>query len=388
MFDIDIKSADWEIVPFLNQRNVKCLKNPHLKQTIMNHLLQTYQIRPTCTNKYFRLLDLQTDSSTLKKYKHLVYANTNQNINLIVLAKFNGVPLCLYIDKLKNEIYLINCQFSPSLYEGTIFEGELTETSHGYYFLISDFLVYKVQDLSTISLDHRLSLLKSIFSSDHYHSDSSLEPFKIMVKDFAEYSELESFVKKHIPTLPYKNKISGLIFRPAGNSNKNLIYNFNNVVKTVTSLPSAKPPTGFNSIKSKLTEIIAKEGNSQFSSRPQLIKVRAIDEFMHTEETKSTNFQIDSNKYNEVKFMLFETGNPDDYILKLEGNDGKLFQYDYALVNDMATSQYFQKVLLEIPQNEKKEGICVLCCFNKIFKKWKPTKILPNNRPNKLSELK
>ena len=82
--------------------------------------------------------------------------------------------------------------------------------------------------------------------------------------------------------------------------------------------------------------------------------------------------QINIDRHTEVIFVLFETGNPDDYLLKLKDSSGQLFHYGYALVNDMKTSQYFQTLLNSLPEVQKKDGICVLCRYHPAFKKWKP----------------
>jgi hypothetical protein len=99
------------------------------------------------------------------------------------------------------------------------------------------------------------------------------------------------------------------------------------------------------------------------------------------------NFQINIEKHKEATFLLFETGNPDDYILKLVGHNGQLFQYGYALINDMKTSQYFQKLLGEVNIHEKKDGICVLCRYHPVFKKWKPIEAHIGEMPTNISDL-
>jgi hypothetical protein len=241
------------------------------------------------------------------------------------------------IDKQNGLFYVLKCQFSPSLYLGTVFEGEVVDD----HFLISDFLVYKDKAIVGHPLEKRLSLLLSIVSHPNYKYDSFLDPFKICVKDFVEYTELESFINDHMNTLPYKSKISGMIFRPVDTSNKNLIYNFNS------------------------------------SSKQQI----------QTEQSSSHVTKINTDAHKEVKFLLFETGNPDDYCLKLLDQSGHLTDYDYALVNDMKTSQYLQNTLDSISKTVKQSGVCVMCQYNNSFKKWKPIKIIDGTVPDKIAML-
>jgi len=403
MFDITVNEEDLSMVSFY-KKETQCISNQDLKQMILDHLFQNYNIRMNCTNKYFRTFDPENDLATLKKYKHLAYINTNQNINLLLLVKFGNKPVCLFVDKVNCSIYFLKCQFSPSLYDGTIFEGELVESNCGPYFMISDFLVYMRKDLSTISLDHRLSLLKSIFSPTHYHPDPALEPFKIIIKDFVEYSQLESYINTYIPSTPYKEKVSGLIFRPITNSNKNLIYNFRDCGKNIRTQIPMKLPTSVSTISHIHNQRPISIRNQSQMGDSNLQGVNLID-IIHKKsppkiapnvdksqqnnpiQTTIANFQINTEKHKEARFLLFETGNPDDYILKLISHNGQLFQYGYALINDMKTSQHFQKLLSELTTYEKKDGICVSCKYHPVFKKWKPIEAHIGQPPTNISDL-
>lgn len=342
MFDFELQEKDVQETT-LNGKKCRQIINNDLKQMIITHLFQTFNIKMNCTNKYFIAIDPLNDLSNLKKFKHLAYINTNQQIHLIVLVTINQRKVCLLIDKQNLLFYLLKCQFSPSLYSGTIFEGEIVNnTTNNPYFLISDFLVYMNKNICTHALDKRINLLHSIMSPNNYHYDPLLDPFNIIVKDFIEYSELLSYVNDYLPTLPYK--VSGLIFRPIENSNKNIIYNFNN----------------------------------RCLFKP-LIKTPITDECQH--------LMINTDQYQEARFLLFETGNPDDYCLKLIGQNGQLQEYDYALINDMKTSQRFQKLLEETSETIKKNGICVLCRYISTFKKWKPISVCEGQLPNNIVNL-
>jgi len=413
MFNLAIQSTDLEPVQ-LYGKAVQRLKNVTIRQTILAHLEQAFNIRLNCTNKYFRVLDEQTDIALLKKYPHMVYANTNQPINLVALVDFADQPRCLYIDKLKAEIYVIRCQFSPSLYDGTIFEGEVIETDQGRFFLISDLLTYRKKDLSGNKLDQRLSLLASLIGSTNYTSDPSLEPFRFLMKDFIEPSQINSFVNDYLATVPYRRVIKGLIFRPISHSNKNLIYHFPNLrgMWTTVQGPSQdqskvnqdqpKAPmvtsalvalTRQKPLPPAVSKPVPKSVNHEETSPPQS-KPNQSQVFQPKpkrtslpKDFKLSAFQIDHNRYPEVNFLLYDQGNPDDYILKLVHPNGSPVEYSYALINDMRTSQYIQSYLDKASIQEKKNGICVQCQFHPIFKKWKPVKVIDKGQPTNLLDL-
>lgn len=364
MFEFELTRKDVSDVKFDGTTGVyvKQITNGNLKQMIIDHLFQKFGIKLSCTNKYFRPFDPATDIMTLKNHKHLVYINTNQRIWLLCLVTFTGEiggPVCLLIDKQNSSFYLLKCQFSPSLYQGTILEGEVLDG----YFLISDFLVYLQKNIATHPLDKRITLLTSIIGPKNYQYDSLLDPFQIVIKDFVDYTSLLSFVHDYVPTLPYYKKISGVIFRPIETSNKNLICNFNHLKLTQPSPPQPVPVP--------VPQVPAHQ--------PQLpVPQPSID---------PKNFQINFTKHKEVKFLLFETGNPDDYRLKLKDPTGQLYDYDYAIINDLKTSQYFQKVLIQTPEAVKSAGICVRCQYNSNFKKWRPIEVIEGGQPDAMTAL-
>lgn len=351
MFDNTINDTDITQTT-INGKYVQQLTNNDLKQMIIRHLFQTYNIRMNSTNKYFTAIDPKIDMENLCQNKHLVYINTNKKIQLIYLVQFNHQNICLLIDKQTETFYILQCQFSQSLYQGTIFEGETIDS----YFMISDFLVYMNKNITVHALDKRITLLNSIISVKNYTYDNLLDPFEIIVKDFVEYKHLLSYVTEYLPKQPYYQYISGLIFRPIAHGNKNIIYNFNN------------------------------QGSFQFSNNSGHSVPHDIPRTIP--HTPSHNQQkINTNKYSEVKFLLFEMGNPDDYYLKLVNDDGQLVDYDSALVNDIRTSQYLQTLLSKKPDLVKTNGICVLCRYYPNFHKWKPINVCDNNIPDNINNL-
>lgn len=364
MFDCELEDHDLKDIT-LNGKHFKQIVNTHLKQMIIDHLFQTYNIRMNCTNKYFRAFNSLTDINILKSHKHLAYINTNQRICLIALVQFKHKNVCLLIDKQHSLFYLLKCQFSQSLYQGTIFEGEMIDS----YFMISDFLVYLQKNIALHVLDRRMTLLNSIISMKNYHYDQLLDPFQIIVKDFVEYSQLLSYIHDYLPKTAYKDRVSGLVFRPIENCNKNLIYNFQ-TAKQFNCDP----------IKSILAPLEQSEQTTQNTQSTQI--TQSTQSHDHKEK------KIDVQNHPEVKFLLFETGNPDDYCLKLLSSDGQLFEYDYALINDMKTSQYFQKLIDTTPETIKKNGFCVTCRYLPNFKKWKPLQIIEDHQqPDNITNL-
>src|SRR5207302_1807694 len=76
-----------------------------------------------------------------------------------------------------------------------------------------------------------------------------------------------------------------------------------------------KPQQNFN-----LTEVIQKESKTL---KPII-----------TEASPQVSVKIDTEKYKEVRFLLFETGDPDNYILKTNHTYLNLFGAHYAISNE------------------------------------------------------
>uniref|UniRef100_A0A6C0BM17 mRNA capping enzyme adenylation domain-containing protein n=1 Tax=viral metagenome TaxID=1070528 RepID=A0A6C0BM17_9ZZZZ len=358
-------------------KTVSSVSNRDLQQAMTHHLLQNYNIRMNSTNKYFMALDPVNDLEIIKKYRHLVYVNTNQKIDLIFLTTIQNHPICWYIDKFHDNFYCLKCQFSSNLYQGTVLEGEYVDG----FFLVSDFLVYMGKNIVAYPMDRRVKLLESIIGPDNYHYDPVTDPFQIVMKDFVEPSQLISFVKTYLPTLPYQQKISGLIFRPNEKSNKNLIFNFNSNQRTVfprinTDIVHPTPIIPLTHIP-----VLHTTDDEKTPTPTQLPQLTPLLPLVTTVPQK-----INHALHPQVRFMLFESGNPDDYQLKLVGDSGQLVDYDYALVNDIKTSQYLQNLLDEASPITKRMGICVACQYHPKFDKWKPLQV-SHDPPDHLAQL-
>ena len=376
MLDINLSDKDVKEA-YLNTKPLKLLVNNDLKQMICDHLFQKYDIKMSCTNKYFKSVIPEDDLNNLKKYKHLVYPNTNQRIQLIVLLKFGDKPACLLIDKQNSNFYLLKCQFNLNLYQETVFEGEVVDACDGNsYFMISDFLVYLGKNIVGHPFDKRLNLLKSIISKKNYTFDLFLDPFRIIVKDFVGYDELKSYVHDYIPISIYREKVSGLIFRPLENSNKNLIYNFNKqyVLPTYTQNLIGSTSVGMSS-------------KPQTPSPAPTLPFTQNSSPVPAQTVAPKQLKINTEKHREVKFMMFESGMPDDYCLKLLGDDDILFTYNYALINDMKTSKTFQEIFENIDKTAKNSGICTVCKYVQTFGKWKPVSFIREGHPDRISNL-
>ena len=73
----------------LNGKKVKQIINDNLKKLVIDELFKKINIKMSCTNKYFKVVEPAIDMSNLKKYRHLAYVNTNQPCCLLLLIKFN-----------------------------------------------------------------------------------------------------------------------------------------------------------------------------------------------------------------------------------------------------------------------------------------------------------
>lgn len=358
IMNLRTSSGDVTITSFLKTKT-SYISNTAIVQELVNQLQSRYQIQMNTTNKYFRQYREESDFSILSKYEHLAYINTGRPINLLCLTRMNDQPVCLYIEKATSRVYLIPHQFSPDLFGDTIFEGELIES----FFLVSDLLVYNGRLSTSVDMNHKYSLMKSILLTSHYQPDPDIEPYEIVLKDFVPYDQILDYVTNYLPSLPYHKIVHGMIFRPIRFSNKNLICNFER--SRTPSLPD--------------------------SIGPHIPSVtRIVKKIVHntTEDEKDTaTLRINSDKHPEVLFMMYETGQPDSYILKLDNGKGQLYQYDYALINTIKIRQYFDQIMYEMPHEAKLKGICVRCQYHSKMKGWRPVEIVSNGQADSIMKI-
>jgi hypothetical protein len=151
--------------------------------------------------------------------------------------KYNFIQYCVFIDKKIQQGYylprmiIVQLMIDDSLFTDTVLDGEMIKCNDNkWYYLCNDMLVCKGVHLHDMNLPKRISLLYDIL--DKHYINEEYDPFRIGVKSFFKYNELQEMLDVYIPSLPYTTR--GVYFKPLYLKFKDILYNFDdNLIKKV-----------------------------------------------------------------------------------------------------------------------------------------------------------
>jgi hypothetical protein len=122
-------------------------------------------------------------------------------------------------------------QFSEELFEDTIFDGEMVKVKNGEWcFIMNDMLVCKGVHLQNVNLPKRINMLYETLRTCYV--PGSFDLFKVAVKTYFRYDQIEHMLQTHVHNLPYTCR--GLYFKPLFLRFKDILLNFDdNLIKKV-----------------------------------------------------------------------------------------------------------------------------------------------------------
>jgi hypothetical protein len=198
--------------------SVYALKNNNAKNDFLNFLKQKYDIVMSSGNKYFKFLESEDITTSLKTIDHVVFFNTNPKYVLLMRTKIKNVNVYIYVFKSTSEVYIVN-------YKGTVNEGDFIlegEIVNDTNYLISDLLVY-----NNLKNNYDITIKKSKIEKIIETIDTSNGP-SLKIKEYVSMCNSVSFVRDMLPKIEYKELVNGLVFRPvSGSRNKNIILILN-----------------------------------------------------------------------------------------------------------------------------------------------------------------
>lgn len=230
--------------------SVYVLKNNNAKNDFLNFLKQKYEIVMSSGNKYFKFLDSEDITTSLKTIDHVVFFNTNPKYVLLMRTKIKNVNVYIYVFKSTSEVYVVNYKDKGTVNEGDfILEGEIVNDTN---YLISDLLVYhnlKNNDDITVKKSKIEKIIETI--------DTSNGP-SLKIKDYVSMCNSVSFVRDMLPKIEYKELVNGLVFRPvSGSRNKNIILILNKPFHNLKLVrPSLSAPAALQKNKISFKESI------------------------------------------------------------------------------------------------------------------------------------
>lgn len=343
----------------------KCnnLNNNDSKEKLISYLKTNYNI--DVVDRLFNYLN----PSILRNVtynQHLIGTLTNGNPYLLYLLRVDGTNCCFYIDrKLKNgyqypKIHYVNYQFHDSLFDGTLFSGELVrDNQRRWFYLIDNLMIYKGKKITDKNIVCRYEHIYDIFNNC-YTQNKLLESCPIQIKKLFHYSQIKKLVNQFLPSLSYQCK--GLLFYNLNNkySNYALLFSRNEPI-----LPLSKENVE-KLIKTNKPTLWAKMRNKNENTNN-------IEQSVDYNNISSLKVNEDLNKklnLNNVIFKVLNTDMPDIYNLYINDQESnELIKYDLALIPNLRTSKYLRNLF---ESNTNILDIKMECEYSKIFKKWKP----------------
>ena len=349
-------------------KQVDNIINDTLKKSILDNLEENYNVN--IKQKNYVILKKEY-LPNLKKNHHVLTTRSKGNSYYLYLTRLNNVNSCFYIDKKTKEgfdlprIVSVNYHFDNSLYDNTLFEGELIKIEdNNWLFLLSDLLIFKgVNYTQNIITKH--NKMYHILTNEYVPDENDICPFHLK-KIFNPY-EIEEVLDNFIPKLNYP--IYGLTFHPLNKKHNNLLYVFPHMIKNKSNDSKKNEKEAQNKVPKKKSKGI------EFIINPEKekdrIEINNIDIWKQIEETiKKKEIEIRLGCY------IKKTDIPDIFNLYILDNENQEFCIGIAHIQTLSTSQYINNLFNDKPELDKLE---IECQYDTKFKKWKP---LNNNKKN------
>ena len=174
----------------------------------------------------------------IQKTPYLVCQRSNGNPYYMFLCRYNSKNVSIFIDKKIQSGYslprmiIVPFQFHSTLYNGTLFDGEMVKTTIGeWVFVINTVLAIKGHSCSETNMVGRLDIIHNIF--DIQFKPTLLDMCVFQIKKYFKCTELSDLLHHLLPALNYSSR--GLLFKPLYNKFKDILYNFDDsLVKNPT----------------------------------------------------------------------------------------------------------------------------------------------------------
>jgi len=336
------------------------IKSDETKKFILERLEKLYEIK--IIQRHFDKYDIEKSPKVLNANPHMICLRSNGNPYFLYLMKYNLVQYCVFIDKKIQQGYylprmiIVPLHFNDILFNDTLFEGEMVKAKDGkWYYIVNDMLVSNGTKLHDLNLPRRLTMLYDVLQK--YYVPDEYDVFRICVKTYFKYNEIDKMMTEHIPQLPYTCR--GVYFYPLYLRFRCILCNFNDdLVKKVERVK-------YKNIKQF---ILSKDDLTMSESKSDISDVSSVSSV--TSETiaptrpATTPTHDNLNKPSRI-FSVRKTSSPDVYEL-FDGSK----QIGIACVPTLKISKMMREVTKNMNMVDK---ISLEFEWSEKFNKWMPT---------------
>lgn len=223
-----------------------------MKKYILNNLLIKTSIK--YDSRYAKVYNEQFKKNL--KNPHIFCLKSSGTPYLLFCTQINDVNYAFLIDKKVKDgydypkIFIVHYRFDSELFQGTLFEVELTrDKNNNWFILIGDVYYISGNSMKNTQIHDRINKCNDILENK-YIDDSFCNICPIIIKRYFDIQEVNSVINDFIPKLNYR--IKGFYFVPLKTSYSKILYilrekdykQVNSVNKSLISfriIPTVKP---------------------------------------------------------------------------------------------------------------------------------------------------
>lgn len=332
------------------------IKSDETKQYILDRLQHTYNIKIIA--KHFEKYNEHL-LETIRNKPHMLCLRSNGNPYFLYLTRLNCKEYCIFIDKKIQQGYsyprmiISNFKFKEELFEDTILDGEMTDTSGKWSYLINDIIVHRKEHLIALNFIKRINLLYNMLATSF--KPDMYDVCYLKVKKYFTTDEGMSAIEKHLQTIDYSCR--GIYIKPLFLRFKDILINFDdNLIKKVERQK-------YKHVKSFLLQddIELKDDSKCHKDEDSASTSSAQTSSSSSKETVTSNSVHDGSS----SFMTRKTNLPDVYEMLDKNNK----PFTYACIPSMGCSKMMREMF-----NNKNIVDCLMVeyTFSKRFNKWIP----------------
>lgn len=341
-------------ISFCNKQTLNIIDD-NFKEEILNILSKKYYI--TIKDRSFYVIK-KNNAKYIENNSYILSIKSLGALYYLFLTTIDDIQYCVYIDKKVKEghkfprMLIVNYRFDETLFNDTLFEGELLKNNDNeWIFIITNLLLNKgeIQKNKTIVL--RLNTVYDILTN-HYTKDNHMEICPLYVKRLFSYHQMDTIMNEYIPQLNYK--VRGLYFEGLKNQKrdkKNKLQNCNDHLYLF--------PRNMSFEKTINKDIDVTSYKSEIKKR----------------ERNKKEAKVDMANKEFITFMIRKTDKSDVYNLYCLDNE-EIKKYGIAWINSLKMSKKIAKNF------RQKDSYNINCKYSAEMEKWYPVDITEDRIDN------
>ena len=366
------------------------IKSDKIKKKLLDTINSISNIK--IIQKHFDILNVN-HFKKLNEIPHLVSLKTNGNPYLLYLTRHNFTNISVFIDKKIQSGYFLPrmiisyFQFDDSLYDNTLFEGEMVkDKNNNWIFIINDLYIHKNKLLVNNNILNRIDIIDNILKTE-FNEDNNICSFNI--KKYFKYDELKYVIEDFSKKLNYTSR--GIYFTPLYFKFKNILYNFDSSLVNIVKKVKYQKNNEFllmkdkNNIENNTTNTNKQNNTTNTDKQNNTNKQINTNKQTNTTNINKQNNTTNINKQNNTNntdntkyrnYYVEKTDMPDVFnLFTFNENMNSYSKVDIAYIPNMKVSKFMRDIFRSVNIITKIKIKCELIIKNDT-NKWIPIELL------------